>query len=59
MNDQRKSEPTITSVYVKNIDPEVRARADEAAKKLGFRGLTSWVLNQVHQLAGDEPKRKG
>ena len=42
-----------TSVYLRDLDPDVRRRAEAEAARLGFKNLIAWMRRQVYELARD------
>lgn len=42
-----------TSVYLRDLDPDVRQRAEAEARRRGYSNLVAFVRRQVYQLAGD------
>lgn len=43
----------LVQVNVRAIPPDVKDRADEEAKRLGFRSITQWARRQIYELAGE------
>ncbi len=43
----------LVQVNVRGVPPDVKQRADEEAKRLGFRSITQWTRRQIFELAGE------
>ena len=46
-----------TSVYLRDLDPDVRRRAEAEAARLGFKNLIAWMRRQVYELAREGSDR--